>query len=161
MEETIQKTEVSADLNEVDLSDFDFSASADGEEVAKPTEEAAPETETAEKQQRPGAAKEPKAWVDEDARTFIEKHPNIDVGAIPKEVWDKVNQGEPLVSAYDNVMAENTKKELAVEIERLKAELEAIKKDADNKQRSTGSATSAGKDTGSDPWLADLESRLD
>jgi hypothetical protein len=98
--------------------------------------------------------------VDEDARAFVEKHPNVDFGAIPKEVWDKVNAGESLLSAYDGFTADKERKELAAENERLKAELEAAKKNADNKSRSTGSATSAGKDSVSDPWISDLESRF-
>lgn len=98
--------------------------------------------------------------VDEDARAFVEKHPNVDFGAIPKEVWDRVNAGESLLSAYDSFMADKEQKELAAENERLKAELEAAKKNAENKARSTGSATSAGKDSVSDPWLSDLEARF-
>lgn len=114
----------------------------------------------AEKEKQLTSEKTSRNKVDEDARAFVEKHPNVDFGAIPKEVWDKVNAGESLLSAYDGFMADKEQKELAAENERLKAELEAAKKNAENKARSTGSATSAGKDSVSDPWLSDLEARF-
>ena len=118
------------------------------------------EKELLEKEQRLTTEKTSRNKVDDDARAFVEKHPNVDFGAIPKEVWDKVNAGESLLNAYDGFMADKEQKELAAENERLKAELEAAKKNADNKSRSTGSATSAGKDSVSDPWLSDLEARF-
>lgn len=119
------------------------------------------EKELLEKEQRLTTEKTSRNKVDDDARAFIDKHPSVDFNAIPKEVWDKVNSGESLLNAYDEFMTEKAQNELAAENERLKAELEAAKKNADNKSRSTGSATSAGKDSVSDPWLADLQSRLD
>ena len=118
------------------------------------------EKELAEKERRLTATKDSKNKVEEDARAFVEKHPGIDFKSIPKEVWDRVNAGESLLSAYDEHMMDSQRKELAAENERLKAELEAAKKNADNKARSTGSATSAGKDSISDPWISDLESRF-
>ena len=118
------------------------------------------ERELLEKEQQLTTARESRSKVDEDAKAFVEKHPNIDFKSIPKEVWDKVNGGESLLTAYDDFMTEKAQKELAAENERLKAELEAAKKNADNKARSTGSATSAGKDRVSDPWISDLESRF-
>lgn len=117
------------------------------------------EKELLEKEQRLTTEKTSRNKVDDDARAFIDKHPSVDFNAIPKEVWDKVNSGESLLNAYDEFMTEKAKNELAAENERLKAELEAAKKNADNKSRSTGSATSAGKDSVSDPWISDLESR--
>lgn len=119
------------------------------------------EKELLEKEQRLTTEKTSRNKVDDDARAFIDKHPSVDFNAIPKEVWDKVNSGESLLNAYDEFMTEKAQNELSAENERLKAELEAAKKNADNKSRSTGSATSAGKDSVSDPWLADLQSRLD
>ena len=118
------------------------------------------EKELAEKERRLTATKDSKNKVEEDARAFVEKHPGIDFKSIPKEVWDRVNAGEGLLSAYDEHMMDGQRKELAAENERLKAELEASKKNADNKARSTGSATSAGKDSIGDPWISDLESRF-
>ena len=117
------------------------------------------EKELLEKEQRLTTEKTSRNKVDDDARAFIDKHPSVDFNAIPKEVWDKVNSGESLLNAYDEFMTEKAQNELAAENERLKAELEAAKKNADNKSRSTGSATSAGKDSVSDPWISDLEAR--
>ena len=118
------------------------------------------EKELLEKEQRLTTEKTSRNKVDDDARAFIDKHPSVDFNAIPKEVWDKVNSGESLLNAYDEFMTEKAQKELSAENERLKSELEAAKKNADNKSRSTGSATSAGKDSVSDPWISDLESRF-
>lgn len=117
------------------------------------------EKELLEKEQRLTTEKTSRNKVDDDARAFIDKHPSVDFNAIPKEVWDKVNSGESLLNAYDEFVTEKAQNELSAENERLKAELEAAKKNADNKSRSTGSATSAGKDSVSDPWISDLESR--
>lgn len=102
-----------------------------------------------------------KARIDADARAFIEKHPRLDFDAIPKEVWDRVHHGESLVAAYDDFTAAAAQEELAAENQRLKTALEATKKNAENKQRSTGSATSVGKEPVKDPWLADLKARFD
>lgn len=118
------------------------------------------ERELAAKEQKLSAEKDTKSKVDADAKAFIEKYPNIDFATIPKEVWDKVNGGDTLVSAYGDYITDKAQKELAAENERLKAELEATKKNADNKARSTGSATTAGKDPVKDPWLADLMGRM-
>lgn len=101
-----------------------------------------------------------KSKIDSDAREFLAKYPKIDFDTIPPEVWDKVNAGDSLVSAYGEYTAETARQELAAENEKLKLELEAAKKNSENKQRSTGSATSAGKDSVKDPWLNDLVSRI-
>lgn len=118
------------------------------------------ERELAAKEQKLSAEKDTKSKVDADAKAFIEKYPNIDFATIPKEVWDKVNGGDTLVTAYGDYITDKAQKELAAENERLKAELEATKKNADNKARSTGSATTAGEDPVKDPWLADLMDRM-
>lgn len=117
------------------------------------------EKELAEKEKQLNSAGDTKAKVDADAKAFIDKYPKVDLGTIPQEVWDRVNKGESLVTAYSEYTVDKTQKDAAAEIERLKTELEATKKNADNKSRSTGSVTSAGKDAIKDPWLADLEAR--
>lgn len=80
------------------------------------------------------------------------KYGSIKPEEIPKEVWDLYgdgNKGYTLLQAYIQIHAE-----------KLESELAAQKKNAENKQRSTGSIASAGKEPVKDPWLADLQSRF-
>ena len=113
----------------------------------------------AEKEKSSQTAVDAKTKIDSDARAFIDKFPSVDFATIPKEVWDKVNAGASLVDAYREHTDEKAKSELAAENKRLKDELEATKKNADNKARSTGSIASAGKESTKDAWLSDFESR--
>lgn len=118
------------------------------------------EKELAAREQSISSEKDAKLKFDDEAKAFIEKFPDVDAKTIPPEVWEKVNSGRSLADAYGDYVSEQSKRELAEENARLKAELEAAKKNADNKAKSTGSVTSAGKETTKDPWLSDLESRL-
>jgi len=103
------------------------------------------EKELAAKEQGLQSAKDAKSKVDADARAFVEKYPNVDFKTIPKDVWDKVNNGDSLVGAYGDYITAKNQKELTAEVDRLKAELEAAKKNAENKARSTGSSQTSGK----------------
>ena len=70
-----------------------------------------------------------------DFAEFIGEYPELKPNSVPKEVWEIYGQGgRTLVQAYEKH-----------EYTRLKALLAAEKKNAENKQRSTGSATTAGK----------------
>ena len=174
-EKAVYDTQI-ADLTEIaiDSGYKDVAEMIDGVKAAKMVEKGdMPDIETAlkqirldkrekalaEKEQGILSAKDAKSKVDADVKAFYDKHPNVDFKSIPQEVWDKVNAGESLVIAYGDYIHEKAKADLAAENARLKAENEAIKKNADNKTRSTGSISSAGKDSKADPWLADLESR--
>lgn len=72
-------------------------------------------------------AKEQQAQRRQDMERFLRVYPGVKAETIPKEVWQKVVEGTPLVSAY--AMAEN---------ERLKAELAAERQNTANRQRTPG-----------------------
>lgn len=97
-----------------------------GEKEKKPAAEAkaSPEDEAAEAE---------KARRNDEANAFLKAYPDVDPKSIPKEVMDKWMAGEPLLNAY-----------MAYENKKLKADLEAEKQNNKNRERSTGSAKSAG-----------------
>lgn len=63
-----------------------------------------------------------------DFDAFLKAYPGVDPKSIPKEVWDNVGAGVPLVAAY--TMHENS---------RLKAENAALQQNKTNQQRTPGS----------------------
>lgn len=67
----------------------------------------------------------------EDFRAFLQTYKDVDVKSIPKEVWDNVSKGETLVNAY--MRHENAQ---------LKAQLEAERKNNENRAKTTGSQKS-------------------
>lgn len=76
-----------------------------------------------------------------ETERFMQEYPEVPATDIPKEVWDKVNQnGGDLVAAYMQYENRNLKAELKA----LKKDLEEMKQQKKNKQRSTGSAKSSG-----------------
>lgn len=86
---------------------------------------------------------------DNDFADFVEKYKDIKPTDIPKEVWLNYNKGgSSLIQAY--IEHENAQ---------LKAKLEADKKSAENKARTTGSRTTEGKSTSKDKedtmWYSD------
>jgi hypothetical protein len=91
----------------------------EGREVEQKTKTAEQEAEAARK----------KGFAD-----FARDYPDVDVKAIPKEVWDKVAAGEALTAAYARF-----------ENKRLREEISAMKKKAENAARTTGSMKDAGK----------------
>lgn len=79
----------------------------------------------------------------DDFKAFLAAYKDVDVKSIPKEVWDSVSQGETLVNAY-----------MRYENAQLKAQLEAEKKNNENRAKSTGSqkSSSAKKDDFDSLW---------
>lgn len=77
-----------------------------------------------------------------DFAEFLSSEYKGEAEKIPKEVWDSYNKGGVSLlqafRAYDN--------------HRLKVELEALKKSAENKARSTGSLTTTGKPSAQDEF---------
>lgn len=71
---------------------------------------------------------------------FAQEYPDVDPKDIPKEVWDKFKDGMPLTSAYS--IYEN--KKLREEVKSWKDKAEAAEQNAKNKERSTGSQSTAG-----------------
>lgn len=98
-----------------------------------------------------------------DYQRFAETHPGLDINTIPMEVWQRVNDGNLLLSeAYAPIDAENAQKAAKAkdaEIEALKSRLAALEQNEKNRERSTGSrksasTSSAPKSTFSEAWDA-------
>lgn len=83
-----------------------------------------------------------------DMDAFLSVYPNVKAEAIPKEVWVKVGQGVPLLTAY-------TMHRSAA----LEAEIAALKKNNENAARTTGSLVSPAEGNNKDEidalWYAD------
>ena len=87
-----------------------------------------------------------------DSEEFARKYKDVDPKTIPQEVWEAVSSGESLVAAYGNYLAEQTAKEN----EKLRAEIEALKKNEENRSKSIGSMKTEGQQKGKDPFLEGL-----
>lgn len=68
---------------------------------------------------------------------------------IPQEVWNEVNKGSLLTTAYANHIA----KQKDAEIQELKAQLKAQEQNNKNRQTSTGSRVGSVEDADNDPFL--------
>ena len=79
---------------------------------------------------------------DAEISAFMKAYPELadDPKKVPKEVWDAVNAGETLLSAYRAYEV----KELRAQLEKQKAEAEKEKQKQLNKSRSTGSQKTKG-----------------
>ena len=87
-----------------------------------------------------------------DSEEFARKYKDVDPKTIPQEVWEAVSSGESLVTAYGNYLADKTAKEN----EKLRAEIEALKKNEENRSKSIGSMKTEGQQKGKDPFLEGL-----
>lgn len=74
---------------------------------------------------------------------FAKEYPDVDPKDIPKEVWDKFNEGVSLTAAYSTY--EN--KKLREEVKSWKEKAETAEQNYKNQQRSTGSQSTAGVGT--------------
>lgn len=86
---------------------------------------------------------------DQDIKAFFAKYPNTDPKDIPKAVWDAVNSGETLVSAYQAYQA----KQIAAENERLKAQIAAAAQNEKNRQKTIGTQKTGGQETAKDAFF--------
>ena len=98
-----------------------------------------------------------------DYEAFSKAHPNLDPKDIPAEVWQRMNDGNLLLSeAYAPIDIKNAQKaaaDKAAELESLKNRLAALEQNEKNRERSTGSRKSTGasvrpKSTFSEAWDA-------
>ena len=78
-------------------------------------------------------------------QSFLSAYPDINAQDIPPEVWDDANRSGDLLGAYQ-----------AVEIRKLREELEQLRKNADNRRMDVGSARSDGENTITDPIILAL-----
>lgn len=79
----------------------------------------------------------------DDLLRFVQAYPEVKAQDIPKEVWEKVRDGLPLVTAYS--IYEN--KRLREEVKSWKDKAETAEQNYKNQQRSTGSQSTAGVGT--------------
>lgn len=84
---------------------------------------------------------------------FSKEYPEVDPKDIPKEVWDKFNEGVSLSAAYSTY--EN--KKLRDEVKSWKDKAEAAEQNYKNQQRSTGSQSTAGVGTATKKDPIDLD----
>lgn len=98
-----------------------------------------------------------------DYEAFSKSHPDLDPKDIPAEVWQRMNDGNLLLSeAYAPIDIKNAQKaaaDKAAELESLKSRLAALEQNEKNRERSTGSRKSTGasvrpKSTFSEAWDA-------
>ncbi len=80
--------------------------------------------------------------------TFLAEFPNVNAAEIPAEVWQNCRETGDLAGAYRKYV--NDQKDS--EISRLKEEIETLKLNQKNKDRSTGSQKSVGATTPKDPF---------
>lgn len=76
---------------------------------------------------------------------FLEAYPDIKPADIPSEVWETANREGNLLSAYRQH-----------EVNKLRSELEALKKNAENRKSAVGSAVTDGDAAEIDPVIAAL-----
>ena len=98
------------------------------------------EAEKAQKEAKEKAAKEAEEQRSNQFLQFAKEYPDVDPKDIPKEVWDKFNEGVSLTAAYSTY--EN--KKLREEVKSWKDKAETAEQNAKNKERSTGSQSTAG-----------------
>ncbi len=80
---------------------------------------------------------------------FIQDHPNLDAKDIPNEVWEAFAGGKDLADAYAIYEAKNLREELAAK----EREIETMKQNKTNQDRSTGSQTTAGTSKEELDWI--------
>ncbi len=78
-------------------------------------------------------------------QAFLNEYPDIRPNDIPPEVWDAANQSGDLLGAYR-----------VYEIQKLRQELEDLKKNAENRRMDIGAARSDGENTITDPIILAL-----
>lgn len=88
-----------------------------------------------------------------DIREFIQKYPGVDAKTIPGSVWQAVQKGETLVSAYGQYQMQ----QLQAENQRLQQQLAAKAQNEANQQRSLGSMQSGTADLKQDDFLSGFD----
>lgn len=73
-------------------------------------------------------------WRDKCIQDFVKEFPDVKPADVPKPVWDALQRGETLVSAYRGYRMKELEKQLAAKVQ-----------EADNAKRAVGSRNTAGK----------------
>lgn len=104
-------------------------------------------------EQEKQAADDERRRRDEDIQAFFQSFPGVEPKDIPQEVWAAVTQGQRLVSAYREWKTSRDIAEAKAENQRLKAELEAAKKNNQNRQKTVGTQKTVGAEQTRDAFL--------
>ena len=91
--------------------------------------------------------------MNKDIREFFQAFPNVKPDEIDKSVWDGVNQGKSLKDSYQDYLHRKQDAEKDAEIQRLKSELEAQKKNQENRAKTIGSQKSGSQEDAKDKFL--------
>ena len=78
---------------------------------------------------------------DEELLAFMQEHPGVEPKSIPKSVWDEVRKGDSLKQAYGR----HAMSQLKAENQRLQEQLDAMTRNAANREKSLGSMRSTGR----------------
>ncbi len=86
---------------------------------------------------------------EQDFRLFLEMFPGVGARDVPREVWERVQEGESLCSAYQRYNTEALQEELMW----LRERAAALEREQANRRRSAGSQRTAGSGQGrKDPF---------
>lgn len=96
---------------------------------------------------------EKKERMNKDIREFFQAFPNVKPDEIDKSVWDGVNQGKSLKDSYQEYLHRKQEAEKDAEIQRLRAELEAQKKNQENRAKTIGSQKAGSQEDAKDKFL--------
>lgn len=94
--------------------------------------------------QTPAEAQKPAEEKPSPVDEFLHRFPNVKAEEIPESVWEEVRQTGDLVGAY----VKHMESQKADEIQKLKDEIETLKQNQKNKERSAGSSRSSGNKSG-------------
>lgn len=94
--------------------------------------------------QTPAEAQKPAGEKPSPVDEFLHRFPNVKAEEIPESVWEEVRQTGDLVGAY----VKHMESQKADEIQKLKDEIETLKQNQKNKERSAGSSRSSGNKSG-------------
>ena len=123
------------------------------ERVAREKAERRLQQQEAQKAPKLTPEQEKKERMNKDIREFFQAFPNVKPDEIDKSVWDGVNQGKSLKDSYQDYLHRKQDAEKDAEIQRLKSEPEAQKKNQENRAKTIGSQKSGSQEDAKDKFL--------
>ena len=123
------------------------------ERVAREKAERRLQQQEAQKAPKLTPEQEKKERMNKDIREFFQAFPNVKPDEIDKSVWDGVNQGKSLKDSYQDYLHRKQDAEKDAEIQRLRSELEAQKKNQENRAKTIGSQKSGSQEDAKDKFL--------
>lgn len=123
------------------------------ERVAREKAERRLQQQEAQKAPKLTPEQEKKERMNKDIREFFQAFPNVKPDEIDKSVWDGVNQGKSLKDSYQEYLHRKQEAEKDAEIQRLRAELEAQKKNQENRAKTIGSQKAGSQEDAKDKFL--------